>query len=164
MTEAKRSRLAVSVNGLAEQWNGPDIVAARKLVAKIGDPRALAKAFVDGLNTGNDDYYVLVREPNFYENLGLLARSDKGLITQRSAQFRLIKRFLGSVIVNRFDYWKPAIDQLRDAEKAKNRPVKKKWYQRKSRGDLAFAEFELLAERLRKKLRMSDAKENPDAP
>ena len=131
------------------------MVTSRQAAASHGSPQGLATAFIAALNTNHADYYTLVREPNFYENLGLLARSDKTLILRRSAHLRVIRRFLGSTIVNRFDYWKPAIDAIRVVDAAANRPLRKKWYQRKARADLAFAEFERLAERLRKKLRMS---------
>jgi hypothetical protein len=153
--EARRARLATTASGFYSEWNGREMVDARKAVADKGGPVELAAALVDAYNTNSPDYYTLIREANFYENLGLLVRSDKSPIMRRSAYLKLIRLFLGSQVVNRFDYWKPAIDALRAIDIAANTPQKKKWYRRAMKADTAYREFEDLAERLRKKLRMA---------
>jgi hypothetical protein len=145
VVEAKRARIAVSANELAEKWDGPEVVASRKAVDGFRSIEDLGIGVLNEWVTQSDAYYLLVREPNFYENLAILAQSDRSLVTRKSMQFNLIKRFLGSNVVGRFKVWQLSIYMMRIKLDPQNA--------RPNEG-AAYSEFEWLATRMASELQM----------
>jgi hypothetical protein len=70
--EARLTRHAQTLLDLSRRWDEPDMVEARKAVASYATSGDL-RAAIDRFHRTNDDrYYVLMRVPNFLEDLAVL--------------------------------------------------------------------------------------------
>jgi hypothetical protein len=89
----------------------------------------------------------MVREGNFFENLGLLARADSELLGP-------IQGFLGSLVVTRYRYWKLAIRGYRDLDVTWARDAGDPLPTHD--GAVAFSEFEWLARTMAERIGLPD--------
>ncbi|MCU1465681.1 MAG: hypothetical protein JWM72_1609 [Actinomycetia bacterium] len=135
--EARIARLQAASADLSEKWGAPALEEARRLVGDYATPADLAVAFAEASEANGENYYVLVREPNFFEDLAVSLELG-------SLDFELIQKALGSVVVTRWLQWRNAIEWLRGDEADAIAP----------QNDLAFSEFEALARRMAHELGM----------
>jgi Domain of unknown function (DUF4760) len=105
--EAKRARIAQMGADLSRRWDEDNLVEARAETKR--DTEHLLER-VKYLHSNTEvEYHKLLREPNFFEDLGILV--DEGVVEQR-----FVKRSLGSTVDYRWKLWAPSVAYLRSAE------------------------------------------------
>jgi hypothetical protein len=105
--EAQHARHAQLAADFLRRWDEDALVETRRLVAQYPDGRALATAFHGFLATNSVSAYVLLRELDFFEQLGSLEAVG-------AFDFELIRVLLGDRLVERYDLWKPSIEDMGD--------------------------------------------------
>lgn len=120
--EARRSREAEMAAEFFRRWNGAALVEARRLVGRFKSPEELRDAYAAYVAADAPEAYVLYRELDYYEQLAALERIG-------AFDLELIRLLLGRSLTDRWDMWKPAIEQ--------------------AHGRRAYPLFEELAEKLR---------------
>ncbi len=103
--EARRASRAELASAFIERWNGENLVEARHLANGFGSPEALRDALGDYSGKNAPEAHVLMREPDYFEQLGAL--EHEGAI-----DFNLIRLLAGRAIVDRWELWEPAVRSL----------------------------------------------------
>jgi hypothetical protein len=107
--EAQRGRHAQLAADFIRRWDEPDLVETRRLVAQYANGEDLAAAFAELMATNSRDAYILLREPDFYEQLGALDSVG-------AFDFELIRALIGNSLIQRWELWRPAVEAMgRDA-------------------------------------------------
>lgn len=102
--EARRTREAQMAAEFFRRWNEHDLVEARRMVGRFESPDDLRKAFVAYVADDAPEAYVLYRELDYFEQLAALERLG-------AFDLELIKLLLGRTLVDRWEMWKPAIEE-----------------------------------------------------
>jgi hypothetical protein len=102
--EARLSREAQMAAEFFRRWNEDALVETRRLVRRFKSPEELSDAFAAYVAADAPEAYVLYRELDFFEQLGALERLG-------ALNFELVKLLLGSTLIDRWEMWKPAIEQ-----------------------------------------------------
>ncbi|MFZ0043121.1 MAG: hypothetical protein WAK93_17565 [Solirubrobacteraceae bacterium] len=102
--EARRSREAQMAAEFFRRWNEDALVEARRLVARFKSPDELREAYVAYVAADAPEAYVLYRELDFFEQLAALERME-------AFDLELIKLLLGRTLVDRWELWKPAVEE-----------------------------------------------------
>lgn len=102
--EARRSREAQMAAEFFRRWNEDALVEARRLVGRFKTPQELRDAFVAYVADDAPQAYILYRELDYFEQLAALERRG-------AFDFELIKLLLGRTLIDRWEMWKPAIEQ-----------------------------------------------------
>lgn len=102
--EARKSREALMAAEFFRRWDEDSLVQARRMVGRFKSPQELSKAFAAYVAADASEAFVLYRELDYFEQLAALER--QGLL-----DFELIKLLLGRTLVDRWEMWKPAIDE-----------------------------------------------------
>jgi hypothetical protein len=123
--EARKSREAQLAAEFFRRWNEDALVESRRMVRRFKSPEDLREAFAAYVAADAPEAYVLYRELDYFEQLAALER-------QEAFDFELIKLLLGRTLVDRWELWKPAIEQ--------------------AHGPGAYPLFEELAQKLRRTL------------
>ncbi|HEY2201331.1 MAG TPA: hypothetical protein VGH56_05555 [Solirubrobacteraceae bacterium] len=123
--EARRNREAQMAAEFFRRWNEDALVDARRMVGRFKSADELRKAFVAYVSADASEAYVLYRELDYFEQLAALESLG-------AFDLELIKLLLGRTLVDRWDMWKPAIEE--------------------AHGSGAYPLFEGLAEKLRRAL------------
>ena len=123
--EARRTREAQMAAEFFRRWNEDSLVEARRLVGRFKSPDELREAFAAYVSADAPEAYVLYRELDYFEQLAALERLG-------AFDLGLVKLLLGRTLVDRWDMWKPAIEQ--------------------AHGQQVYPLFEELAEKLRRAL------------
>jgi len=123
--EARKSREAQMAAEFFRRWNENPLVDARRMVGRFRSPEELREAFVAYVADDAPEAYVLYRELDYFEQLAALE-------SQGAFDLELVKALLGRRLVDRWDMWKPAIED--------------------AHGPGAYPLFEGLAEKLRRSL------------
>jgi hypothetical protein len=105
--EAQRGRFAQLAADFIRRWNEPDLVETRRLVASFDDGEALARGFHDLMETNSASAYVLLRELDFYEQLGALDHVG-------AFDHELIQLLIGQSAIERWELWQPTIASMGD--------------------------------------------------
>jgi len=100
--EAQHARHAQLAADFLRRWDEDALVETRRLVAQYATGEELAQAFAGFLATNSVSAYVLLRELDFFEQLGALEAVG-------AFDFELIEVLLGDRLVERYDLWKPSI-------------------------------------------------------
>jgi hypothetical protein len=132
--EAQHARHAQLAADFLRRWDEDSLVETRRLVAQYPNGEELATAFAGFLAANSVSAYVLLRELDFFEQLGALEAVG-------AFDFELIQVLLGDRLVERYDLWRPSIDAM---------------------GDDVYPRFGALAEKIRATGRPRHAR--PDAP
>jgi hypothetical protein len=111
---------------LSRRWDDELIVTSRHMAGQYS-PARLQRRLEFLESRQHPDYDILMREPNFLEDLAIL--EQEGAIS-----FEMIKKSLGGTVTGEWDHWKPTVLWMRGDQEY----------------DLVFEHFEKLAERLRK--------------
>jgi hypothetical protein len=123
--EVRKSREAQIAAEFFRRWNEDALVEARRMVRRFKSPEELREAFAAYVAADAPEAYVLYRELDYFEQLAALER-------QGAFDFELIKLLLGRTLIERWELWKPAIEQ--------------------AHGPGAYPLFEELAQKLRRTL------------
>jgi hypothetical protein len=102
--EARKTREAQMAAEFFRRWNEDPLVEARRMVGRFKTPEQLGEAFAAYVADDAPEAYVLYRELDYFEQLAALER-------QGAFDFELIKLLLGRRLVDRWEMWKPAIEQ-----------------------------------------------------
>ena len=100
-----RSRHADLAAEFIRRWSEADLVDARRLVAGHRTPEELCEALVHAIEDNSLDAYVLLRELDYFEQLGALEEHG-GL------DFGLVRTMLGRRLVDRWELWAPSIEAI----------------------------------------------------
>jgi len=109
--QVKAARNTVQVQLIADlsrRWDEQDVVESRKRASYYADGQALLKAFQEVFENHPDDYYILIRVPNFFENLEVLV--EEGAIS-----LDVVEKLLGSPAVYWWKRWEASVKYLREA-------------------------------------------------
>ncbi len=102
--EARRSREAQMAAEFFRRWNEDALVESRRLVARFKSRDELRDAFAAYVAADAPEAYVLYRELDYFEQLAALER-------QGAFDFELVKVMLGPTLIERWEMWKPAVEQ-----------------------------------------------------
>jgi len=106
--EARKSREAEIAAELFRRWNEEPLVEARRMVARFKSPDELRETFIAYAAVDAPEAYVFYREFDYFEQLAALeSRGALDLV--------LIQLLLGPTLIDRWEIWKPAIEQVRQA-------------------------------------------------
>ena len=103
--EAQRGRHAQLAADFIRRWDEPALVEARRLVAEQTDGQQLAATFSASMADNSVAAYVLLRELDFYEQLGALDHVG-------AFDFELIDALIGNSLVARWELWRPTVDAM----------------------------------------------------
>ncbi len=95
---------------IARRWDSDDLIDAKVLAASTWTPEGLKGAVTRAYaikGPERRDAYRLLREANFYEDLALLHKEDV-------IELSTIERWIGDAVIDRWNYWWPTIQALRD--------------------------------------------------
>ena len=107
LREAQRGRHAQLAADFIRRWDEPALVEARRLVAEHADGGELAATFSTSVAENSMAAYVLMRELDFYEQLGALDHVG-------AFDFELIDALIGNSLVARWELWRPTVDAMGD--------------------------------------------------
>jgi len=105
--EAQRGRHAQLAADFIRRWDEPALVETRRLVAEHADGQELAATFAAATADNSMSAYVLMRELDFYEQLGALDHVG-------AFDFGLINALIGNSLVERWELWRPTVDAMGD--------------------------------------------------
>ncbi len=102
--EARRTREAQMAAEFFRRWNDDALVETRRMVGRFKSSDELRKAFVAYASADAPEAYVLYRELDYFEQLAALESLG-------AFDLELIKLLLGRTLVDRWEMWKPAIEE-----------------------------------------------------
>jgi hypothetical protein len=102
--EARRTREAQMAAEFFRRWNEDALVESRRMVGRFKSADELRDAFAAYVATDAPEAYVLYRELDYFEQLAALER-------QGAFDLELIKLLLGQTLIERWETWRPAIQQ-----------------------------------------------------
>jgi hypothetical protein len=100
--EARQTRQTQMAAEFFRRWDEESLVDARRLVGAFAGPDELAEAFARHVADNAPEAYVLYRELDFFEQLAALERSG-------AFDIELIRLMVGSMLVERWKLWEPAL-------------------------------------------------------
>ncbi len=108
----ERTREAQLLSDLSRRWDEELLGESRQAVEKYKDGTKLKQALKELKENNNKQYYVLLRLPDFYEDLGLL-------VTNKCLSPQLAKDMFGTVIKYHYARYKSTIQFMRGKYKDK---------------------------------------------
>ncbi len=102
--EERRSREALMAAEFFRRWNEDSLVEARRMVGRFESADELREAFAAYVAADAPEAYVLYRELDYFEQLAALE-------SQGAFDLELIKLLLGRTLIERWEMWKPAIQE-----------------------------------------------------
>lgn len=105
--ELRRNRRAQVLPALRSQWDSVAMTEARQLVGSFDTREDLNLAVRTAERAGSEELYILMRVPNFWEDLGTLV--DVG-----AADYDTVRRIYGIDIGSDWEHWAPVIAFLRE--------------------------------------------------
>jgi hypothetical protein len=106
IVDGRRSRDAQTTADLSRRWDEGDVRLARLKVNKLGPPEAVRDEIVTLRGKKSPEYYELLCEPNYFEDLAILCH-------RKALDDRMIRESLGELVSKRYDRWRLAILWLR---------------------------------------------------
>jgi hypothetical protein len=103
--EARIGRQAQMAADFFRRWNDGPLEETRHLVDQYGSSDALRTAFARFVAERSVDAYVLYRELDYFEQLGALEQHG-------GFDFQLIRTLLGPRLIDRWEMWEPAIQDV----------------------------------------------------
>jgi hypothetical protein len=102
----EKARKAQLLTGLSKWWNEELLRESRQAAEKYKNGIQLQKALENFKKTNDKEYYVLLRLPDFFEDLGLLVNSE-------CFSKQLATDLFGTAMKYHYERYKPAIEYLR---------------------------------------------------
>ena len=106
LNQAKSNTKALLMADLARRWDEELLLDSRFRAAGMS-PDDLLNAIEGHYNAADRAYYELIRVPNFFEDLGLMAR--EGTISEG-----VVRKLFAGPVLGKWELWKPTIDYLRE--------------------------------------------------
>jgi hypothetical protein len=106
--EARASREALMAAEFFRRWNEPPLVEARRMVARFTSAEELGEAFAAYVAADAPEAYVLYRELDYFEQLAALE-------SRNAFDLQLIKLLIGRTLIERWEMWRPAVQQAHGA-------------------------------------------------
>jgi hypothetical protein len=103
--EARIGRQAEMAADFFRRWNEGPLEETRRLVDQYESSAALQDAFAHFVAERSVEAYVLYRELDYFEQLGALERHG-------GFDFQLIQMLLGPRLIDRWEMWQPAIQEV----------------------------------------------------
>src|ERR1700733_9427739 len=103
--EARIGREAATAIEFFRRWDEEPLVETRRLVAQFATGEALGDAMARFVAENSVNAYVLYRELDYFEQLGALEKHG-------GFDFELIRTLLGPRLIDRWDMWQPAIEDV----------------------------------------------------
>jgi len=131
LREARIARLTEAAADVSRRWDGEELIEARNAIDRFADAIQLRDGVLQALRGDPDnpkaakDYNVLLREPNFFDDLG--AQELLGGIS-----LRWIELTMKDVVLSRWDLWELTVEGLTEID-----------------GFSSFANFERLAQKIK---------------
>lgn len=134
---ARATWVGQNTRDLWQRWD--ELSETRRLVDQEGSPENLRSHLESYYQTHDERYYQLLRELNYFEQLGML-------VTLKAVAFDDIRQNLASTVVRRWRLWHLAIERLREIEREQGfvRPPR----------EAAYSAFDGLAGRMARELSM----------
>ena len=107
--DVRRTRDAQITIDISRRWDEEPLVSARLKVNKLGTDQAVCSEILSLQRRRSREYYELLSEPNYFEDLGILCES--GALNRG-----MIRESFGALVAKRYDRWKLAVDELRKAD------------------------------------------------
>lgn len=98
------------LNERSQAWDDDHLLDARMLADQSASPEDLATKLIGLKETKERDFYVLLRLPNYFEDLA-------ELVSRGRLPLETVEELLGSVIIGRYRQFEPAIRRLRQEQK-----------------------------------------------
>jgi hypothetical protein len=107
--ESKVARLTEAAAGVSRRWDGPDLIESRAAIDAFGSEDALRDAVLSVMREEdqNTNLDLLLREPNFFDDLG--AQEFLGGITLQWIEFTMRE-----IVLDRWNLWEPTVIALRE--------------------------------------------------
>jgi hypothetical protein len=102
--EARTSREVHVAAEFFRRWNEEALVEARRMANRFSSPEELRDAFAAFVAADAPEAYVLFRELDFFEQLAAMERLG-------ALDLKLIELMLGRTLVERWEMWRPALEQ-----------------------------------------------------
>ncbi len=102
--EARKNREAQMAAEFFRRWNEDPLVEARRMLGRFKSADELRDAFAAYVAADAPEAYVLYRELDYFEQLAALERHG-------AFDLELIRALLGQTLVERWEMWKPALDE-----------------------------------------------------
>jgi hypothetical protein len=109
IVDGRRSRDAQTTADLSRRWDEADVRDVRLKVNMLGTPEAVRDEIVRLREAKAAEYYELLCEPNYFEDLAILCH-------HKALDARMIRESFGELVSKRYDRWKLAILWLREAD------------------------------------------------
>jgi hypothetical protein len=103
--EARIGRQTEIASDFFQRWNDDAMIETRRLVASYESPEALRDGLLRHLHDNDTEAYVLLREPDYFEQLGALEEYG-------GFDFELIRSLLGRRLIDRWQRWEPSVTAL----------------------------------------------------
>jgi hypothetical protein len=107
--ESERARFAQMATEFSRRWGEEALVEVRRKTRDYSTVDQLAVAFKAYRDSNAAEYYLLLRELDFFEDLGAAER-----IKSVSPEF--VDLTLGTTVVDRWEMWEPAITLVWDGD------------------------------------------------
>lgn len=114
LRDNRRTALAEGAASVSRRWDEQELMDARAAINAFENEEALRDAVVAAMD-GDDvefDVELLLREPNFFEDLGL--EEFLGGIT-----LQWIEYSMSDIVVDRWNLWAPTIEELQSKNPSK---------------------------------------------
>jgi len=115
LREARVARLTEAAAEISRRWDGQDLVEARDAIDSFSDAIELRDAVISGLRGGAvgdqrvTDYNVLLREPDFFDDLG--AQELLGGVT-----LQWVELTMKDIVLSRWDLWSLTVEGLKEID------------------------------------------------
>jgi hypothetical protein len=107
--EARRSRDAATTADFSRRWDESPVIDSRNTVLKLGTARAVRDELKRLRKAKDPGYSPFLAEPNYYEDLAVLCR-------RKALDKRMVRDSFGTLISDRYAFWRLAIAELREAD------------------------------------------------
>ena len=107
----ERAREAQLLVDLSRRWDEEPLVQSRRAVETYKDTSELWQALKNLKKKNHEQYYVLLKVANFYEDLALL-------INEKCLTAELVKNMLGDAIKHYYELYEVTIKEMREKYKS----------------------------------------------
>jgi hypothetical protein len=111
LAELRRDRHVHVLIELGQRWDGADLQAAREKAIELGDTEIARLASLSNKPSrdaaARQSLVLLLRVPNYFEDLAVI-------IEESRAEIDVVGRLFKALIVDEWEFWKPAITAWRE--------------------------------------------------
>ena len=105
LIEQQKTRRTQTLVDVGRRWDDEFLLKARELVRAYLDPIELRNKVKEWGDANHPNFFQVLREPNYFEELAILAEHDAVTFDALSDMYR-------GTIIETYDHWAPTIEQL----------------------------------------------------